>query len=63
MKFENAKYIKDYADAQKKTGPYTTISCTVDNRILSIPTIEGNRYYDEAMRQVGAGELTIEEAD
>tara|TARA_R100001163_G_C4934608_1_gene109045 strand:+ start:394 stop:597 length:204 start_codon:yes stop_codon:yes gene_type:complete len=61
--FKNAKYIKDYVDPDKKTGLYTTISCTVNDRILSIPTIEGNRYYDEAMRQVEAGELTIEEAD
>mgnify|MGYP003114630017 FL=1 len=30
---------------------------------LSVPIAEGNRHYDEIMKQVEAGELTIEEAD
>jgi len=30
---------------------------------LSIPTVVGNRYYDEAMKQVKTGTLTIKEAD
>ena len=63
MEFKNAKYVKDYMDAEKKTEPYITISCTVDGRILSIPTIVGNTYYDEAMKQVQAGTLTIKKAD
>ena len=63
MEFKNAKYVKDYMDAEKKTEPYITISCTVDNRILSIPTVVGNRYYDEAMKQVKEGTLTIKDAD
>ena len=63
MEFKNAKYVKDYMDAEKKTEPYITISCTVDGRILSITTVVGNRYYDEAMKQVKAGTLTIKDAD
>ena len=63
MEFKNAKYVKDYMDAEKKTEPYITISCTVDGRTLSIPTVVGNRYYDEAMKQVKAGTLTIKDAD
>ena len=52
-----------YMDEEKKTEPYITISCTVNNIILSIPTVIGNRYYDEAMKQVKAGTLTIKDAD
>tara|TARA_B100000965_G_C19518416_1_gene725297 strand:- start:447 stop:638 length:192 start_codon:yes stop_codon:yes gene_type:complete len=63
MEFKNAKYIKDYMDVEKKTEPYITISCTVNGRILSIPTVVGNTYYDEAMKQVKAGTLTIKDAD
>ena len=63
MEFKNAKYVKDYMDAEKKTEPYITISCTVGGRILSIPCVVGNRYYDEVMKQVKAGTLTIKEAD
>ena len=63
MEFKNAKYVKDYMDAEKKTELYITISCTVDGRILSIPTVVGNRYYDEAMKQVKACTLTIKDAD
>ena len=50
-------------DEEKKTEPYITISCTVNNIILSIPTVIGNRYYDEAMKQGKAGTLTIKDAD
>jgi hypothetical protein len=63
MEFKNAKYVKDYMDAEKKTEPCITISCTVNDIILSIPTVVGNRYYDEAMKQVKAGTLTIKDAD
>ena len=63
MEFKNAKYVKDYMDAEKKTEPYITISCTVGGRILSIPCVVGNRYYDEVMKQVKEGTLTIKEAD
>ena len=49
-------------DVEKKTEPYVTISCTVNGRILSIPTVVGNTYYDEIIKQVNAGTLTIEDA-
>lgn len=63
MEFKNAKYVKDYMDSEKKTEPYVSISCTVNGRIFSIPTVVGNTYYDEAMKQVAAGTLTIQSAD
>jgi len=30
---------------------------------MSVPLCEGNRHYDEIMRQVEAGTLTIQEAE
>ena len=40
-----------------------TIKTTIDGQELFIPICVGNRHYDEIMRQVEAGTLTIEEAD
>ena len=39
------------------------IKATIDGEELIVPLAEGNRHYDEIMRQKEAGELTIEEAD
>ncbi len=36
---------------------------TVDGQEIYVPVALGNRHYDEIMRQVAAGELTIEDAD
>ena len=54
----SAKYIKD-----EKTNENSSIKATIDGQELFVPLAEGNRHYDEIMRQVAAGELTIEEAD
>ena len=54
----SAKYIKD-----EKTNENSSIKATIDGQELFVPLAEGNRHYDEIMRQVEAGELTIEEAD
>ena len=40
-----------------------TIKAIVDGVELCIPVASGNRHYDEIMRQVAAGELTIAGAD
>ena len=40
-----------------------TIKATINGQELFIPICVGNRHYDEIMRQVEAGILTIEEAD
>ena len=34
-----------------------------DSSIMSVPLAAGNRHYDEIMRQVEAGTLTIQDAD
>ena len=43
-------------------GRHTSIGATIDGVEVSVPLAEGNRHYDELMRQVNAGTLTIEEA-
>lgn len=45
------------------TGQLSNIKATIDGTEWSVPLAPGNRHYDEIMRQVEAGELTIAEAD
>ena len=40
-----------------------SVLIVVDGETLSVPLQEGNRHYDEIMRQVDAGELTIADAE
>ena len=44
-------------------GVNTSITAVIDDVTLSVPLAPGNRHYDEIMRQVAAGELTIQDAD
>jgi len=44
-------------------GTNVSIQATIDGVEMSVPLCEGNRHYDEIMRQVDAGTLTIQEAD
>lgn len=53
----SSKYVKD------SLGEITCIKIITDGEQIIVPLAEGNRHYDEIMRQVAAGELTIEEAD
>jgi len=39
------------------------IECQIDGKRLVVPLAAGNRHYDEIMRQVEAGTLTIQDAD
>ena len=39
------------------------IECQIDGKRYVVPIAAGNRHYDEIMRQVEAGTLTITEAD
>ena len=39
------------------------IKATIDGITMSVPLDPANRHYAEIMRQVEAGELTIQEAD
>ena len=56
MNITNAQYVSI-------NDKNTSISATVDGVFMSVPIIEGNRHYDEIMRQVAAGELTIADAE
>ena len=55
----SAKYVKTLSDEN------SCIVVTVEGKAgnMIVPLIEGNTEYDEIMRQVNAGTLTIEEAD
>jgi len=44
-------------------GNNTCIRATIDGQELFVPLDPANRHYAEIMRQVEAGELTIQEAD
>ena len=44
-------------------GVNDSILATIDGVEMSVPVAPGNRHYDEIMRQVAAGTLTIQDAD
>ena len=45
------------------SGENASIDAVIDGETLSVPLAPGNRHYDEIMRQVAAGTLTIQDAD
>ena len=45
------------------TGTNTSIQATIDGQELFVPLDPANRHYDEILRQVQAGTLTIAEAE
>ncbi len=59
MKFKNAKYIKNTLD---ENGTQT-IEAVVNGETLHIPLDLKNRHYDEILKQVKEGTLTIKDAD
>lgn len=48
---------------QNLEGKNASIFIVVDGEEWYVPLAPGNRFYDEIMRQVDAGDLTIKEAD
>jgi len=57
MNITSAKYCRDLS------GNNASISANIDGIELNVPLDPANRHYAEIMRQVEAGELTIQEAD
>jgi len=57
MNITSAQYAAD------SDGNNICIQATIDGAALCVPLAPGNRHYDEIMRQVAAGTLTIEDAD
>ena len=56
MEIKSAQY-------QKFENEITSITATIDGTVWSVPITVGNRFYDEIMRQVKEGTLTIADAD
>jgi len=57
MNITNAQYYNNL------DGNQSGVKATVDGEELLVPIAPGNRHYDEIMRQVAAGTLTIADAD
>jgi len=53
-----AQYVAD-----PLSGTNSSIRATIDGQELFVPLDPANRHYAEIMRQVEAGELTIQEAE
>jgi hypothetical protein len=58
MDIKSAKYYKSDIDS-KACGIY----CTIDDVEVAVPLDPANRHYEEILRQVAAGDLTIADAD
>ena len=61
MSIENAQYTK--APLNNPDNENTGVKATIDGTVRWVPMTVGNRHYDEIMRQVEAGDLTIADAD
>lgn len=57
MTITNAQYKRD------DYGQIHTINCEINGEYHSVPMSVGNTEYDEIMRLVEAGELTIQDAE
>ena len=57
MNITSAKYEKDIQ------GNNCSITIVTDGETISVPMDPDNRHYEEILKQVDAGELTIKEAD
>ena len=56
INFTSAKYVAI-------DGSNVSIIVVIDGVTSSVPLAPGNRHYDEIMKQVAAGDLTIADAD
>tara|TARA_Y100000114_G_C11664250_1_gene280567 strand:+ start:540 stop:719 length:180 start_codon:yes stop_codon:yes gene_type:complete len=45
-----------------KDGQNESIKATIDGVVWSVPLDPDNKHYDEIMKQVAAGDLTIQDA-
>ena len=67
MNITKAKYVmsKKYDESSESwvNDKNESILATIDGQEWSLPLVEGNRHYDEIMKQVAEGTITIEAAD
>ena len=57
MNITSAQYQPEYDNSRQ------VIKAVIDGQTMNVPVAPGNRHYDEIMRQVAAGTLTIQDAD
>ena len=57
MNITQVRYYQDGIEPINKA-----LIATIDGVEMSVPLAEGNRHYDEIMKQVNAGTLTIQAA-
>ena len=62
MNITSAQYMNS-TNLADGTTYLDNIKATVDGEEVFVPITVGNRHYDEIMRQVAAGDLTIADAD
>ena len=58
MEFKNAQYLK-----QPQTDKITVVKATIDGKETFIPMNEENTHYEEILKQVKEGTLTIKDAE
>ena len=58
MNITSAQYVDNDSN-----GTNDNIKAIIDGKTMSVPLDPANRHYAEIMRQVEAGELTIQDAD
>jgi hypothetical protein len=51
------------AQYTQSDGNNSSIQATIDGQVMSVPLDPANRHYAEILKQVEAGDLTIQEAD
>ena len=59
MNISTAKWLADNVTGNNQAA----IRATIDGQEWDVPLAPGNRHYDEIMKQVAAGDLTIADAD
>jgi hypothetical protein len=63
MDITTAQYIASYTLEGILISSQNSVKATIEGVEMWVPIEAGNRHYAEILRQVEAGELTIEEAD
>ena len=58
MNITSAQYVTNIVNGQNDS-----INAVIDGQMIFVPLDPANRHYAEIMRQVEAGELTIQDAD
>lgn len=59
MEITSAQYLRHF----ESSDAHRAIEATIDGVVISVPLDPDNRHYAEIMRQVAAGDLTIQDAD